>query len=94
MTHLPHGTIVERTPMRDLARRLVEVLFEAGVPASMSARAGLEIRDDGASITSAWDVRVEEGNAPRAHAALAEARRSRRLVVGGCVGRRRLTFAR
>lgn len=78
MPHLPNGIIVERTPMRDLARRLVEVLYEARVPAWMAPRAGLEVGTGGTCVlATAWDVTVSDGEADRARGIIAEARSRR-----------------
>jgi hypothetical protein len=82
MPSLPDGIIVERTPMRDLARRLVEVLHDAGIPAWMAARPGVDLASTGALVrATSWDIRVAEDEASRARSALGAARRLR-LVRG------------
>jgi hypothetical protein len=82
MADLPDGIIIERTPMRDLARRLIDLLYQDGIPAWMASRSGLEIAGDGTFIlANAWDVRVAEGEADRARGVLAEARRHRGICV-------------
>jgi hypothetical protein len=80
--NLPDGIIIERTPMRDLARRLIDLLYADGIPAWMASRTGLEIAGDGTYVlANAWDVRVAEGAADRARGVLAAARRHRGIAV-------------
>jgi hypothetical protein len=75
MPYLPDGIVIERTPMRDLARRLVEALHDAGIPAWMAARPAFELASTGAFVrSSAWDIRVAEPEEVRARTALATAR--------------------
>jgi hypothetical protein len=76
------GITVERTPMRDLARRLLELLEAASIHASIATRDGVEIVPDGACVTAtAWDVRVVPREADRARRVIANARRCRRMIV-------------
>jgi hypothetical protein len=79
---MPDGITVERTPMPDLARRLVELLHDARITASIHSRAGLEIVPEGHCVpATAWDVNVVEREADRARRVIAQARRCRRLVT-------------
>jgi hypothetical protein len=74
------GIVIERTPMRDVARRLVEVLHDAGIPAWMAARPAVELEATGDLVrATAWDIHVAEAQEKRARGALATGRR-RRLV--------------
>lgn len=78
MPDLPDGIVIERTPMRDLARRLVEALHDAGIPAWMAARPAVEVAATGALLrATAWDIRVDEAAEVPARGALATARRLR-----------------
>jgi hypothetical protein len=76
MPNLPDGMVIERTPMRDLARRLVEALHDAGIPAWMAARPAVEVAATGALLRAiAWDIRVAEAAEAPARSVLATARR-------------------
>jgi hypothetical protein len=78
MSNLPDGIVIERTPMRDLARRLVEALHDAGIPAWMASRPAIEVASTGVLLrATAWDIRVSEPEAFHARSALATARRLR-----------------
>ena len=78
MPDLPDGLVIERTPMRDLARRLVEALHDAGIPAWMAARPAVEMAATGALLrATAWDIRVAEPSEVPARSVLATARRLR-----------------
>jgi hypothetical protein len=97
MPDLPDGVIIERTPMRDLARRLIDLLYQDGIPAWMAARTALEISSEGTFIlANAWDVRVADDEADHARRVLATARRHRgisvRRATSGASCRRPLGF--
>jgi hypothetical protein len=66
--------------MPDLARRLVELLREARIPAEVASRPGVELVPEGDPVAStAWDVRVGPREADRARRVIARARHLRRL---------------
>jgi hypothetical protein len=84
MTHTIDGIIVERTPMRELARRLIDLLQDARIQAWVASRAGVELARGGDYVAAtAWDVTVPEPSADRARRVIAEARRGRRIVTHG-----------
>jgi hypothetical protein len=81
MPELTEEIVVERTPMRDLARRLIQLLHDARIEAWMAARSGTEVVREGDLVASAaWDVRVSEPLADRARRVIAQARRAKRMA--------------
>ena len=75
------GITVERTPMPELARQLVELLRDARIAASMASRPSVVIAPEGDVPTTAWDVRVGPAEADRARRVIARARRRRCLAL-------------
>jgi len=76
MTDPSCGIVIERSSMRDVARRLVEVLHDAGIPAWMAARPAVELEATGDLVrATAWDIHVAEAQEKRARGALATGRR-------------------
>jgi hypothetical protein len=84
MPENPDGIIVERTPMRDLARRLLELLHDSRIQAWIASQAAVEVLRGGACVpATAWNVTVPETYADRARRVIAQARRARRLLAQG-----------
>ena len=82
MTELIDEIIVERTPMRDLASRLLELLQDARITACIASHASLEVAGGGDCVAAvSFDLRVPGSFADRARRVLAEARRGRRMTL-------------